>query len=326
MDLKFPTVFVCLMFIVASSVSAIKTATIDIQSRGDTLYVGGSGPGNYSTIQEAINAAHDGDTVFVFNGTYNDHVGYYGVLVDKSINLIGEDKYSTIIDATGNLIGVKVFVGDVNVRGFTITSATTGTSRGVEVDNLGFPFKNVNISNNIITDNDWGFHNEVCENCVLYNNIITGNHEIGVHEYGDLGTTIIEKNVITDNPVGEMVGWTDKPTIINNNHFEGNDNAIKISLQGSCTVTKNNFIDNIIDNHIIDGPYLIGSIASRFKNRWDGNYWDKWQRPAPKPIIGLFLRAILIPLPGAHFFPIPLGIYPYIRFDWHPAQQPYDVG
>jgi parallel beta-helix repeat protein len=294
-------------------------------SGGDILYVGGSGPGNYTKIQDAIDDASDGDTVFVFSGTYNDHVDYYCVYIDKSINLIGEDKYNTIIDATGNLIGVKVFVGGVNVSGFTITSATSGTSRGVEVDNLGFPFSNVNISNNIITHNDWGFHNEVCENCILYNNTITDNNEIGIHEYGDMGTTIIKNNVITNNPIGVSVGWTDKPTIIINNHFEGNDHAIKISLQGRCTVLNNNYMNNTIDIHILDGPYLIGSIASVYRNRWDGHYWDKWQRSTPKPILGLFLRAILIPFPGAHFVMVPLGIFPYIRFDWHPAQEPYGI-
>jgi len=34
------------------------------------LYVGGNGPNNYTKIQDAIDDARDGDTVFVFNGTY----------------------------------------------------------------------------------------------------------------------------------------------------------------------------------------------------------------------------------------------------------------
>ena len=39
-------------------------------SRGNWLYVGGSGPGNYTRIQDAINASSDGDTVFVLNRIY----------------------------------------------------------------------------------------------------------------------------------------------------------------------------------------------------------------------------------------------------------------
>ena len=66
-------------------------------SRGKTLYVGGSGGDNYTQIQHAIDNASDGDTVFVYNGTY-----YENVVVDKSIQLIGEDKNTTIIDGGGN--------------------------------------------------------------------------------------------------------------------------------------------------------------------------------------------------------------------------------
>lgn len=41
---------------------------------GKTLYVGGSGPGNYTTIQSAINESSNGDTVFVYSGIYYDNV------------------------------------------------------------------------------------------------------------------------------------------------------------------------------------------------------------------------------------------------------------
>ena len=47
---------------------------------GNVIYVGGIGPGNYSTIQEGIDAANPGDTVNVFSGTY-----YENVIVNKTI-------------------------------------------------------------------------------------------------------------------------------------------------------------------------------------------------------------------------------------------------
>ena len=52
---------------------------------GNTLYVGGLGPGNYTTIQAAIDDASDGDTVFV----YDDSSPYYEwklLISGKSIN------------------------------------------------------------------------------------------------------------------------------------------------------------------------------------------------------------------------------------------------
>jgi len=72
-------------------------------AKGDTLYVGGSGPNNYTKIQDAIDNASNGDTVFVYNGTYNE-----GLNVNKSIDLIGEDKNTTIIK--GSNWGLVVFI------------------------------------------------------------------------------------------------------------------------------------------------------------------------------------------------------------------------
>ena len=60
---------------------------------GKTLYVGGSGAGNYTTIQSAIDDANSGDTVFVYSGIY-----FENVIVNKTISLTGEDRNSTIID------------------------------------------------------------------------------------------------------------------------------------------------------------------------------------------------------------------------------------
>ena len=51
----------------------------------------------YQYIQDAVEITMNGDRVFVFNGTY-----YENVVVHKSINLIGEDKNTVIIDGGGN--------------------------------------------------------------------------------------------------------------------------------------------------------------------------------------------------------------------------------
>ena len=38
---------------------------------GNIQYVGGNGSGNYTAIQDAIDHAEQGDTIYVFKGTYN---------------------------------------------------------------------------------------------------------------------------------------------------------------------------------------------------------------------------------------------------------------
>ncbi len=79
------------MSIIPSTGTNVGEKTYTVSFEGNTLYVGGSGPGNYSSIQAAINDAENDDTVFVFDDSspYYEHVK-----VDKTINLIGE-KYET---------------------------------------------------------------------------------------------------------------------------------------------------------------------------------------------------------------------------------------
>jgi parallel beta-helix repeat protein len=76
------------------------------------------GPADFDTIQEAINNAADGDTVFVKAGTYYEHV-----VVNRTVSLVGEDVSTTIID--GNDTGHVLYVvrGSVNVTGFTVRNS-----------------------------------------------------------------------------------------------------------------------------------------------------------------------------------------------------------
>jgi pectin methylesterase-like acyl-CoA thioesterase len=41
---------------------------------GNTIYVDVSGKADYTNIQDAVNAANDSDTIYVYGGTYNENV------------------------------------------------------------------------------------------------------------------------------------------------------------------------------------------------------------------------------------------------------------
>lgn len=140
-------------------------------SRGNTLYVGGSGPDNYTNIQDAINDTVDGDTVFV----YDDSSPYYEhIVVYKSIYLIGENKDTTIIEGSesGNIIYINS--NNVYISNFTITNGVYG----------------------IVIDNSDGNK--------LFNNIVSLNKEDGILlKYSNYN--IIQNNFLTKNKLSPYV-------------------------------------------------------------------------------------------------------------------------
>jgi len=122
-------------------------------------------PTDFPTIQEAINNATDGDTIFVHKGTYHEHV-----IVNKTISLIGEDRYSTIIDGneTGSVISVTA--NNVNINGFTVqNSGSTGSDSGICITSNGN-----NISRNAIINNKNGIYlNSSRSNVISLNNVFS---------------------------------------------------------------------------------------------------------------------------------------------------------
>jgi parallel beta-helix repeat protein len=169
------TVTVVVLFL---SISIIPNVIGDNSSFGNTIYVDDdniSGPWDgslehpFQHIQDAIDDANSGDIVFVYSGTY-----FENVVVDKSINLIGEDKNTTIIDGSINKDKdvICVTASHVNIEKFTIKNG----KNGILIDGDYGVVDNLNIVENIIIDNiQYGvFFFRSGYNTVL-NNIITNN-------------------------------------------------------------------------------------------------------------------------------------------------------
>ena len=225
---------IILLFVGASIIPSMSGTTVEKQGsigntlRGDTLYVGGSGPNNYTTIQDAVNDSVNGDTVFVYNGIYYEHV-----TVNKAIDLIGEDKNTTIIDGEGERDVVYVTADWVNISGFNIRNSDGWLDYGA----IKVQANNTNIFSNIITN--YGFR-------------LGG----GIRLSGDYN--IIKNNTIVDNRVG-IIGNGSFNTVIGN-VFENCCQCIAMGLIFNSTFTMNlgvNFIGFIsISGKGTDNNYI----------------------------------------------------------------------
>lgn len=98
---------------------------------GTMLYVGGSGPGNYSSIQSALNDANDGDTIFIYDDSspYNERF-----TINKQINLIGENRETTIIDGGGSGDVIRITASYVNIKKISVKGSGTSKWQDAGID------------------------------------------------------------------------------------------------------------------------------------------------------------------------------------------------
>ena len=131
-----------IVFILIFSVFTTGSNKMSILNNGNVLYVGGTGPGNYSKIQDAIDNASDGDTIFV----YDDSSPYYeNLVINKSIKLIGENRETTIIDGMEKGYVIKINAENITISNFKIRNGAP------KKWGIGIFSDNAKILNNIIT-------------------------------------------------------------------------------------------------------------------------------------------------------------------------------
>ena len=66
------------------------------ETSGETIIVAKDGSGDYEKIQDAIDAAQGGDTIRVWEGTYEENV-----VMDKTLSLVGNGSDVVTIDGGG---------------------------------------------------------------------------------------------------------------------------------------------------------------------------------------------------------------------------------
>ena len=264
-------------------------------------------PDDFYTIQEAINNAIDGDTIFVKAGTYYEHV-----IVNKSISLQGEDVSTTIID--GNDTGHVVYIvrNDVNITGFTIRNSghASAWSAGIRLDSA----PDSQIHSNNITGNNYGvllysssprvsiFNNTIASNefgvrvvnggsgyLNVSDNVVMNNRGYGIEVAGSTSgshNATIANNLIMNNGGGISLGPYSDYNTISRNNISMNDSGLYIEYSTNNMIYSNNFVDNVLTQvnvHISYKNTPSGIIVlNPSANAWDngypsgGNYWSDY--------------------------------------------------
>ena len=261
----------------------------------------------FNSIQRAIDALKTNGVIHVLNGTY-----YETVTINKTLDLIGENKFNTIIcGEEGNTI-VTLRSNSSKLENFTITHCCPDT-------------KGRNGAGIFIPAN--------CEGNEIKNNIFKCNHKYGILVKGACRNFIIN-NDIESNGIGvaiinERNGLFETSFIItcdnmiSNNTIRDNENY-GIYLESSIHnhIVKNNFINNSKG----DAFYFLSKYTD-----WVNNYWGK-PLSNPKKIFGIWGPIFIgfFDFSNGWQFPdwkwyaiINIG-YPSFDYDNNPAQIPFN--
>ena len=285
-----------IILVVGASVTPFIGGTIEKNkyklpiSNGNTLYVGGNETGNYTKIQDAIDDAVDGDTIFVYN--YSSPY-YENIIIDKSISLIGEDRDSTIIDANGDSYVLRINKNTdwVNISGFTIRNTSYYLQPGIGIE-MKSNYTNIS-GNNIISNQYAGIFatDYVCNNTIS-GNVISNNGDYDIifrdfcnynNIYGN-NISLASSGIWIENSIGNFIENNEISNIYGNgicliSHSNGNIILNSITMTSTSTNLTYCGIDlssceynNITNNDIIDnnGDGIAISWQSCY-NRIDNN-------------------------------------------------------
>lgn len=316
--------------------SYVSSATLTIHP---TIYVDddntegpwdGSPVHPYKSIQDAIDNALDGYTVYVQEGIY-----FEDIIITKSIDLHGENKYSTVIDAkylnrskTVNIVHIKAT--EVIFDNFTITDSNLSVytqdfgsiyinnSQGVQISNIiilkqrayadaGIIIKyssDILIENNRIRSSmpaSVGIGFVASSSVQIKYNRIEGDFLWGISAGPE--NVLIEGNVICNATMAiEVKGsspFTNDSIQIVGNQIENNDYGVLLRNSKDVRVERNNFINN--DQN--------AGFDTCISNIWNKNYWDG---PRMLPVI---IKGYIHTMPAL----------PWINVDLHPAKTQYHI-
>jgi len=202
---------------------------------------------HFDVIQDGIDAVSENGTVYVFNGTY-----FENLILNKSIDLFGESRNSTIIDGGGMNTVFNISVDFVTISGFSL-----------ENGNYGFYLnnsKNCLIDNCNCNNNEEGFY--FTQSCFNFISNISFNNTTTILRISEHSNNNYIDNCNSPSVSNSYIGILNSD---NNIISKSTCGGIEIGESQNNTVTRcyytyawigesiNNYvIDNVVPNSIID--------------------------------------------------------------------------
>jgi nitrous oxidase accessory protein len=176
-------------------------------------------PDDYDSIQEAVDHALSGQTVYVKSGVYT----LQHIIINKPLSIIGENATNTILVGINNIkyspaYVILVSADDVKISGLTVINGSQG---GIRVETIGSERQpnGCTISGNILFNDNTAISNYAGQDLTVSGNQIYGNTE-GV--YVSASHSKIVGNRIADNRYFGLAVDSCRDVTISDNVITGN--------------------------------------------------------------------------------------------------------
>ena len=181
-------------------------------------------PDDFPTIQEGINKAVPGDTIYLKAGVYHEEI-----LVNKSISLIGEDRYNTVVDGSGSGTVIQIRVSDVSVANLTVRN--TGSS----IEDSAIRLSGV-------------------ENCSINGNVLIKDVNDGIMLVQSIRNTLTANIVEETRQSGIILIDSNNNTVLENTVQNSSSYGIVLQNSSFCNVS-----ENIVTQSRYEGIALLSS-------------------------------------------------------------------
>jgi parallel beta-helix repeat protein len=252
-------ILVLCFLLISSTTWCLFTETSE--AAGNQIYVkntyaydNGDGTANrpYRSIQKAIDLASDGDSIYVFEGIYNE-----SLTINKRVNISGLDRTNTKIQKSGGSYRylIDISADNVALEDFNITDVPGSIRTAlihVTADNVRI------VGVRVTQGKKWGIYLDGSSDGIIGFSTIDNMSDSGIFgENSD--NNVFSDNNFFQNSVTALYISSSNNNIIFNNTFKKTD---VITLTGNAidgeNCNRSNISNNLILNCSLDGVHLYG--------------------------------------------------------------------
>jgi len=233
----------------------------------------------YSSIQQAVDNATAGDTIYVSTGLYAEQLS-----VEKSVSLEGENASTTVINFFATVLNVSA--DNVSISDFTIQYSGCACFGYCSVNVTDS--QNTNVTNNVIVSDQFGIQIHNVSRAIIAHNKVTHTGDSALSVLDSSRVSVLENTIAASN--GIYLNNSNESVIQENtiscsrgagittyqsheNTFSGNDISVNMSSVISLSESDNNtFFGNNVVSYSPNGLFFWqSSNNSIFHNNFLGN-------------------------------------------------------